>query len=712
MYHQAVQQLEPSKLELKYRLLLKDCDLIGQLAVSREELKTLRQIIDDTGLKSTRRQFAAFCRTHPAIISVFLTFSAVYEYISQTANFWDGVWSLLKMKRVYSRQELMGQTFNKFTKDMDLIQFESQTNIYIDPILLHASIPSECLENFFTQVIMPLSVDDNALDETTSLLKPVEEFIHKGGKVAENFIHRTLELYQALEKNPDITNQDPQQITQRFGLALHVVEELYTWFPTRITLSKPKRAQPRLLLDPYEMGLTIDIPKTFYQSTAVTVSCDTHSYTSDLYERNTVPLNGPAEKYLLSFADGTNINIPGLKMDAPHYFNMDTGRRLPLGLLPPGITAVLCPAGVIPEPETLIIEELPPLLGRWERAQILILDTQGHRYLNWKHADNQIIPEWTRAIDTHTAIQPQLIGGKWQPEIASPNTPMVYLGNPPVIKLPQVKEKLDRYHLQVETAQAVIYDGPLAALEGSDGFELSKILEGIYGRIMLSIRGPLGSDQKIEFILLPEGFLELIPTEKPTVYGLVLKESRGIRAQINAERGWMETKGIYLPSEDTAEITLRCIQQGNVTAKFPIRLRGIEWRLMTGDEPAAGRWSWQETQIALDRGPGPTAYLLSRSYFTNGSSHALTLWGNQQGLQTLTGTYKRTLPQRERFILNSFFDVMQKHAQDELELVLSTRAGHQTYTVPLAELMFSWHIMDLKVFPTERIIQNIVIEWT
>ena len=437
--------------EFRYRAMLLNCDLIGQLAISTDELKELSSSIEEAGISSggDRQHFALFCKTYAAIISVFLTFSAVYEYVRQTANFWDGVWAKLQMRRTYPFQEIMGLTFRNFVKEAGLTEFHGTTNIYVDPILLHATIPSQCLENFFEQVLMPVSMDPiNSFDDIGNLLRPVDNFLVKGGRVAEDFVNRSLQLYSALERGTGIHTGDASKVAEQFGLAVHVVEALVKWFPLRYTISSGsggRNIQPRLVLDPYELGLAMEFPlKLIESSYGVTASVKygdrIHIYDIQSEGGNggfgRLPLYGPSREYTLDLSNGYSTSIRGIEIDRPHYFNVKTGRRLPFGLLPAGDILAVCPPKVVPmgdgNAQNLILEELPPLLGHWGQAQVLTLHTKGHRYLNWLSENDEEVPDWAEVIDTHAATLPYLVGGhQWCPELVAPEMPTVYFGNAP-----------------------------------------------------------------------------------------------------------------------------------------------------------------------------------------------------------------------------------------------------------------------------------------
>lgn len=737
------------KAEFRYRLLLRNCDLIGQLAISLHELEEICMLLDEAtpSIEDERRHFTWFCKDYASVISVFLTFSAVYKYVSHTANFWDGVWAQLQMKRTYARQELMGLTFREFIRDAGLIEFHSATHAFVDPILLHATIPAQCLDNFFAQVLMPLALEpDSSLADVGGLLKPVESFLSKGGRVAEDFVNRSLRLYQVLEKNDGLDTTDAAEVASQFGLAAHVVEALVKWFPIRHTVESTgpggRRGQPRLVLDPYELGLAIELPPAlvqgFYETTAsITYGGRLHKHDicpgSMGSDSCRIPLYGPSREYAIALGNGYSASIRGLEIDRPYYFNAKTGRRLPFGLLPAGVISVISPSSVTPigdgNADSPILERLPPLLGNWGPHRVLHLDTRGHRYLHWVSDNDQIVSDWDQAIDDHEETRPVLVGGcEWTPELVGFGTPLIYLGDAPILQIPLDRDKLERYWIRVERKydRTPFYDGVLTGLGKAlshciNGVQIDlgspRLLGGSYGHMQLFLQGPLGSDTSVEFVLLPEGFIEVLPSagqgEVPSFF--VVFDSRGGSAKAfvqSGEHGWRHVEGVFSPPDDVAEIAVRCVEKGTILAEFPIRVRGVEWRIMQEDRPDTGGWTWQSGLLSLsnDRSTA-SSYLLARSYFANGATHALALYANGKEIQRLPSVSSGALPQRSRFLIDSFLDAMQAHAAEELAMVLMVHANGVKQAIPVAEMMFSWHVSNLRLAVTEGPLYSVAASW-
>lgn len=731
--------------EFRYRAMLRNCDLIGQLAISADELKEVSSLIDEAGISTggERQQFATFCKTYAAVIAVFLTFSAVYEYVRKTANFWDGVWAQFQMKRTYPFQEIMGLTFTNFVKETGLIEFHGTPNIYVDPILLHATIPSQCLENFFEQVLMPLSMDPgNSLDDLGNLLRPVDNFLVKGGRVAEDFVNRSLQLYNALERGTGIHTGDASRVAEQFGLAVHVVEALVKWFPLRHTTpsgSGGRHIQPRLVLDPYELGLAMEFPPKLIQASygvtaSVAYGARIHTYEIQSHDGNSgfyrLPLYGPSREYVLNLSNGYSTSIRGIQIDRPYYFNVKTGRRLPFGLLPAGQILAVCPSNVIPRgdgsAQNLVLEELPPLLGNWGQAQVLTLNTKGHRHLSWL-SENEEVPDWAEVIDTHAATLPYLVDGhQWCPKLVAPEMPTVYFGNAPGLHIPLAQGKLERYSIRIENrhTHTCFYDGPLAELgealiDGINGVQVDlgakRLLADAYGHIHLFLRGPLGSDTTLDFILLPEGFIELIPmpgSSETVDYHVLFGDcGENAKALIKVGQSWRAVEGLLSPPDDVSEVAIRCVSNGSIVAEFPLRIRKVEWRFVRDNQLDGGDWTWQSGQIALDGKETSNSYLLTRSYFKDGATHTLALYADGDEVQRLPSVSRDTVPQRNRFLVDTFFDAMQAHAAKELSLVLLVSANGKEQAILLAEMMFSWHISHLEVAVTEGPLISVSASW-
>lgn len=299
-----------TKHELRYRLLHRHRDLIGEVPLGRHEFDALTHAINKY-VEKQHYWFERLCEQFPALVSVFLVHCSLYGYTRRTANLWDSVWERLTIPRTDQRQQMLGKTFIRYLRSSDLIQFESSHRKYVDAILLHTPLPLECLPDFFRDVVQPRAEDPSLhLSELTNLIKPLEFFLYQGATVAEDLVARGVQLYNHLKLAGSTSSQDTDKSTMvsrlasEYGLPSVIVDHMVQWFPNRDT-DVAVRRRMRLRFDPYGLGVVIDLPR---RSQASTFEWDvTNGIVVELNGRmcRTVPYDGNWSSY------GSTVIVPG-----------------------------------------------------------------------------------------------------------------------------------------------------------------------------------------------------------------------------------------------------------------------------------------------------------------------------------------------------------------------------------------------------------------
>lgn len=245
--------------------------ILGQISLSEEDFEILGKCIgeeiiarDDAGCKRFLEINA------PLSVCLFLVWCGIKEY--ESGNFWDGVFRRLKLgqgpegfketvKAKYALSNIFEKTLAKHNlEDFHFIAKEGFR--FVTPILAHGGIPDYCLEDFFSNFLMPLlqgklEVEPEDIEGAISAWmenyraiitdKPVKRFLAYGGPVAVDLVRRCVEMATlAFEegKAPDPVEIDlPPSITIRFG----------QWWENQdrgvITRGGRRFKSPRIVLD-------------------------------------------------------------------------------------------------------------------------------------------------------------------------------------------------------------------------------------------------------------------------------------------------------------------------------------------------------------------------------------------------------------------------------------------------------------------------------
>lgn len=86
------------QLELQFRLLLCNCNLIGELDFTETDLGTITGALEN--MHEHGFSLKEICERYQATIAVFLTFTGVFRYSARGMwEYWAGVWEVSVRKR-------------------------------------------------------------------------------------------------------------------------------------------------------------------------------------------------------------------------------------------------------------------------------------------------------------------------------------------------------------------------------------------------------------------------------------------------------------------------------------------------------------------------------------------------------------------------------------------------------------------------------------
>jgi hypothetical protein len=753
------------QLEMRYRLSLLKHDLIGELPLTQDGLDIITQTLKKARQDDHRLTLREVCEQYPVTIAVFLTFSGVFRYSSLGRwEYWAGVWEYLPWPDNNINRTLLGQAFTSILDDhrYHLIPLSRPTTRpWVDPILLHAAIPVECLPNLLEHVISPLADDpDLTLAEISPapLLKPVLDFLTIGERVAENLVRRCVNLLRHLDKQG--LKAIPPTLAGDFGLPHHVVAKITEWLSTRderrITGSRVRHL--RIVYDPYEKGVTVELPaipmSQSLPSYKVTVQAGDIKHLGqvplDLASAGilTVPTNvrapAPANLYEITIGDHTAcFTARGVLADEPTFFSPDSGRRLGDGPLPIGTVWVIAPRHLTPlddDDREAIVEDLPTLPGAWKGLRGLAICTEETRYIRWQDCGGNIIDCFTRPVELSAGQHPSLHGEPVELSLTSASTyPPVYL-QVPCLRLPASLKSsdLDRWRIRVRNLNKTddeLLDVSLAEIEDcieptdDDKTILinlghTSLLGNFFGSGEVAVQGPLGQDATLSFAVLPDTAVSTTPWQD-----LFTKEGRANRPRVTikslrpitvqAEGAIIEQVGrtfLLRPQDRVQDVIIHVTSAdpGVVSrVTLPWRVTPLEWaiaNLNAGSEPEWTNAFLQQPAGNIDEIVNLS--LLLRTYIGTQSQLELILTADGEPVQEVRRPSRPGGPQQYRFDLADFAESMKKYARQELLFLLRVQTEGVAHEVVLAALEFDWRVSNLEVDLTEHGMFELAAIWT
>src|SRR5260370_2782634 len=248
-------------------------ELLGELNLSQDDVRQIGSLIanlfctydQSTTLHILKRRYAV-------CLAVYLVAKGIYGY--QGGDYWTSIKEEIGLTSGNIQQQV-GPCFEQFLLDQGLPSFPGVRGLrYVRIILLHGGIPDYSLRDFFEHFLYPaISNPDfsglNVKDLISVWLKrgmlyavdkPIPRFLEHGGKIAMDFVSRSVDMalyFTKYGKIPPI---------QEIGLPQRVIEAYQTWakVQTRSTQSSKVRLErPEIILDPWGSGPLVHLPAQF-----------------------------------------------------------------------------------------------------------------------------------------------------------------------------------------------------------------------------------------------------------------------------------------------------------------------------------------------------------------------------------------------------------------------------------------------------------------
>jgi hypothetical protein len=537
-------------------------------------------------------------RTSPALLTAYLVAEGIHSYEAGT------YWGKLSIPRLRAYQGSLGPQFEEALSTLDLEDFdelleEEHATRYVSRILIHGGIPRYSLRDFFTILLHALK---GGSTEATDLVavwrsrktrfqgidKPVERFLLRGGEVALDLLDRCVEMVLDEAR----TNAVPS--AEELGLPTYIVRA-YEMMPVaerRSARTGPAIPRPRVELDPWDpfgprMHLPA-VPEEFREA---------EWQVNDGVRVTSVPARlDRAERAMLQPAFAWNVGLwqgyervreltfEALEETPIMLFDPDSGRLVAsrhvvrlesVWALHPKATVSLTTDrdGLSP---IHVQEEFPDLAGAW------------HGYAR-RHYDLSGVPTVFLQEDGSEARMIRVVVPSHRPRlIAEPVGGVTTVEGhpvfaaPPYLEVPLGGASASNWRLNVRSGKDSVQTSlDLLPDAGGGVYDLGAVLSGRgVGVFGMTLRGPLGSDLREEFAVIPELSLDrpsrpLLPAD-----GVVKVH---LAAPGSGKSGMWEAMLEFAEEADEAITSFPIDDQSEVSLR--VTIPKVLWSIDRSDDP-------------------------------------------------------------------------------------------------------------------------------
>jgi hypothetical protein len=688
--------------ELEHRL--RGVRLALEVGLDPETVTRVRDVVAAVARGSSDAESILATRL-PAVLVTFL--------VADGVQFYDGsFWPRLSVRGLDGTK--LGQGFERAIRTLELEPFDELVDDnalrYVAPILAHGGIPKYSTRDYLRVVSRELRrYPDASAEELVALWRsrrtafvdidtPVRRFITYGGGVALDLLDRTIELLRLSPNEVDLAG------AEAFGLPPHFIETYLALGSGRAALAADIGARlprPAVRFDPWGgLGPTIDLPSVAprFRGAAWRVAGDGRSriFTASLLDSHVVPVD-PAGAWEVSFeeASGTHRDYAfECLADSPIIcFDPATGHYVadtrPIGL--DDIWA-LVPAGTdlnglqADGTSTPLghVAELPMPAGAWTGFQALHLRLTGVRAISARLD--------TPGAEQATAGLIRVVRPSDRPGLAG--EPLAHVagtyGDPVFAEVPTLRVPIisglgdERWALSVKAGD-VGFNTTLADLEREGDVVVLPRHEALsFGAVDVGLRGPLGSDLRVRFVIVPGLRVSipdriLLPTDRSPAYVIA-----------------SAAPGIELTGSEAVGPTRFPIPGSGVELPLVARLNGQEAglrvtvpRLQWGTKKGEYVPTLASHQISIDRDDIESGAAESLVVATHRGRDALALelWADRGLLQRTAVVTSSERDGRWAFDLGQFGDTIRTELTARLQLKMAVGSDLVVAAVVVARVV-------------------------
>lgn len=637
--------------------------LLGELGFAEDDLEEIADLLRRGAFRSLANASVSFDdilsrveRRWPLTFALYLVLEGVYNYSRDDHTYWQGPKDRLGIED--NQTSSCGQLFLRTLVRHNLPAFElTRGRRYVTRILLHGGVPTTALEEFFDYLLRHETQPHQIVVDSQTLLaewranhefylaglsKPVSRFLRHGGRVAEDFVDRCLELLRAEDAG----------MANDLGLPGRVLDAYWPWRESHTLelLARPSGARIRLqrpfiTVDPYRTGPSVHLPAQQFPSRLAPeelvwlLSADASQPQRIATERQRIE-NGyqyiaddasiiaPASEYTIALAgaDGQPLQswrLPGVSSPPVMVFDPyddyeadalsddERWRPGPRWLLYPREQQVQGP------PQSEKKGDLPRLPGQWSAYRLekwelapgehTLVDERGHVAARF-----EIIQEKSRR-------RPYLDGGEL-PLAEHPGEEVpIYSGHPPTLVIHTARP--GRWRLSVRAAGNAtpagmrsfsVRDLTHTCIDGVTRVELGEpelLGPQPVGRFEVTVRGPLGHSRVFglrvvpHLAIYPAKAMYVDPPDEAAEFELYCDLSGRVRQSPPQEGVTLQettvrdNARVYTVSAgaDIQHLALLLAHDNGVNIPFVVPIPRLSWRVVEGEQDPP----WQTQALSL-----------------------------------------------------------------------------------------------------------------
>lgn len=256
--------------QLKQRLT--EVQLLGELNVSPGETdeitRRIRGLVRALGAGTATRRLE---QKYPCVFVTYLVFRGMYGGYTK-GDYWSAVCEDTGLPERYTQD--WGQAFESIIGELGL-SHEFAGHRYVGAILGHGGIPEYSLPDFFEYMLQPAVTEPELSGLSTrelitewlnssradSVDKPIIRFLEYGGRVAEDFVARCMEMARETSETGVVPRAHEMQLPR----AVVTVYESWLQTPEQFRSQSKETSlrvrRPRILIDPWGIGVFLRLPE-------------------------------------------------------------------------------------------------------------------------------------------------------------------------------------------------------------------------------------------------------------------------------------------------------------------------------------------------------------------------------------------------------------------------------------------------------------------
>ena len=465
-----------------------------------------------SGLRDPRLEGESLLLRWPACLAAAMAGVAATRYRGGT--YWPELCETARFRATPQDQRIWGRAFNTAVGRLGMATFPDLPRAFVGPILMHAGIPTYCLDDYF-RLLLSRRRRDPGIDAESFLAwatapgrerrlavlhVPARRFITDGGDYALDVIDRSLDLLDRLAgPDPDLDGVVlPTRIVNAARQAVAQHGPGQSAEHRSMASARASRPRPRIALDPYGAGVQVILPAVGEAPDGVAtwrVTADGDPVTvrsraqwvgsAEAAPQTAHSLARPVRTVHVSLVGWDHVSeLEVIRPEDPFLFFADDGRRLPAQLpLPSDQLWILYPAHLelTAEGELRTIAEVPAPFG-WEGWQLQLASLEHARSVTLPGGPVHVVQGYAR---------PRLLLSPPLPGVTTPYGSPVYT-DPPRLWIPDTPGADILWHAEIRLA---VGGPPLVSRQIGQPGEADiwdSMQRPVLGAFEITVRGPLG----------------------------------------------------------------------------------------------------------------------------------------------------------------------------------------------------------------------------